>query len=70
MIEYTVWDRRNAEIRGTYVLPDKSAKSEMEAIRLAGFDRSDWQYAEVETREVSDDASSPWVGPTPSPYIG
>ncbi len=56
---YTVYDRRNAQEVGRYLLPDISARSENLAIRWSGLEP---RFAAVETREVSEEAARPWVG--------
>lgn len=53
MIEYTVYDIRTAEVVGRSYQPDISAASENAAILSVGFNRGNWQYAAVETRELS-----------------
>jgi hypothetical protein len=53
-VSYKIWDRRTAEVRGEYDMPDGSAKSENAAVRLAGFSKADSHFAEIETRFVAE----------------
>lgn len=62
MVEYTVWDRRTAEIVCRSAQPDVSGKSENSAIRESGIVPT--HFAEVETREVSREEVRPYVGDT------
>jgi hypothetical protein len=59
MVEYTVYDRRNAAEVCKSVQPDTSAKSENAAIRESGIPG---RYAEFVTQELSPEACRPWVG--------
>lgn len=52
-VEYRIYDRRNDQVVHIGIYPDSSAKSENAAIRQAGIRG---EFAECETRELSDDA--------------
>ena len=60
MIEYTISDSRNGAVVAKSYQPDVSAKSENAAIHDSAI--NDTRFADIEPREVSDDAARPYVG--------